>query len=402
LDKKKGAYLLAALIIVRLIMAAVLLGLNWPIIPKRQGWYFHHGGDQQPYIELSLSIIKQKPVYSFANIGFPLFITPFLWLSGGQELAAILPPVVLFNACLLAPASIALEYLIARQLTGQRKAALLAAGLWVFLPYMIYGAGSFLNLSRPAWGKLFAFWASKYMWVQVLSDGPATFTVMAFIYALTRSLPPSPSGEGRGAGRWALLAGLLAGLGFLLRPVNMVLFVLAAGIYLWQKELRRGLYFAGAAAFAASPQIVYDTLYSESRFSAAVVESAQGISGQAAAPTPLFSFRYIAELLERLYRASGNPLIFVAASLLIAGGFFIAVRYLARRDRLAAGVLASWVLLYVALYSTYFAFQWDLLRHLMPVMPAGMIIVAVDALWLGDRLRLARSPLAADGAGAER
>jgi hypothetical protein len=403
LDDKKAGYLLAALTILRLIMAAVLLGLNWPAIPKRQGWYFHHGGDQQQYVALSLSLIRQEPAYSFVNIGFSLFITPFLWLSGGEGFADVLPPVVLFNACLLAPASIVLEYLIARQLTGQRKAALFAAGMWTFLPYTIYGAGSFLNLFRPHWGKPFAYWASKYMWVQVLSDGPAAFIVMASIYALVRSLD---SRQGREERRWALIAGLLAGMGFLLRPVNVVLFVLAAGIYLWQKELRQGLYFVGAAVFATSPQFVYDTLYSESRFISGVMQSAQDVSGQpGSGHTLLFSFQYVAELSARLYRASGSPLIFVTALFLVAGGFFIAVRYLAQRNRVMAGLLASWILLYAAFYAMYFAFQWDMMRHLMPIMPAGMIVVAVDVIWLWYRLhprRDGQSPLLGEELSATR
>jgi 4-amino-4-deoxy-L-arabinose transferase-like glycosyltransferase len=399
LGDKKAVYFLAGLVAVRLIMVAVLIGLNWPPMAEHQGWFFRHGGDQQEYIRLSLSLVRQEPVFSFVNIGFPLFIAPFLWLSGGQELNDILPSVVLFNVCFLASASIVLEYLIARQLTGNRKAALFAAGLWVFLPYVLYGANLLLRPFRPQWCKPLVLWSALYMWVQVLSDGLAAFVVMAFIYALTRSLDPLPPGESQRARGWALLSGLLAGLGFLLRPVNMVLFVLAAGIYLWQRAWRRGLYFAGAAAFAAIPQFMYDTLYSESRFRAAVVESAQGLSGQASAQTPLFSFRYVTELLERLYLAVDNPLIFAALLFLVAGGFFVAIRYIARRDRAMAGVLVSWVLLYLALYALYFAFQWDVIRHLMPVMPAAMIVIAIDAAWLRDRLR--PSPLI-EGTGADR
>lgn len=381
LRKVKDAYVLAALIVARLAMAALAIGLDWPPIPGHQGWYFHHGGDQDLYIAIGLSLVRQSPVFfPRYTVGFPLYTAPFLWLTNGDELSDILAPVVLFNVCLLAPASILLMYLAARQLTGQRGTALLSTALWTFLPYMVYAVGLPLELLRPTWGEMFKMWSGNYLWAHVLSDGPGTFVVMAFIYGLTRSLEP-------GAWRWVVLTGLLAGIGFLLRPVNILLFPVAGITYLWQKKLRQLVYFAVVAAFAASPQAMHDFFYGWSRSD--LLEEQ-------------FSPRYAAETWARLSHGGSYPLVPFAIVLLAAAAGGIALWDIARRDKVGAGVLAAWILSYLVLYLNFYYLQHNVLRHLMPIAPAVMILLAIDILWFWRRLRPGPSPLPAAEVGAER
>jgi hypothetical protein len=386
-SSKRVTGILSLLILLRLAMVAgMVMGL--PETPNHVGWLFHHGGDQATYISASLALLRFQPGYSLVNIGFPLFLAPFLWLTGSTTFAEIVAPVAIFSGCLLFPLSIVLEFLVARRLTGDERAALLASGLWTLLPYLIYAAGYLASPFRPQWIKLGGVWAAHYMWLQVLSDPPATFIILFLFYALARSFDQH-------AASWGIIAGLLAGLAFLFRPVNMVAIATVGLIYLWQRKIRLAFYFAVATVAAVTPEFLYDTLFSHARFSAAIVESAGDFTGQWKEGTPLFSPTLVVRLLSRVYGISNNIFIifiFSVTLLLLMGGFIMAVLHIWRRRRLMGGVLGAWVLSFLALYANYFAFQYDVGRHLMPILPALCIIAAVDLLMLWRWLEYRLSP----------
>ena len=182
LDRTQLALL--ALVLVRLAVITLFL-LNVLPLERRDEvyrWYLQHGGDQETLLALARSILAGAPISTSVSIGQALMMAPWVALLRPAHYMEIVAPLVLVNGYLFGGLSVLLVGDLARTATGDRRAALLAAGLWALLPLFAYFA--FFWHFDPV--LLRSVTVPKVGWLNGLSDGPAAFFLLLGSVLLAR------------------------------------------------------------------------------------------------------------------------------------------------------------------------------------------------------------------------
>jgi len=175
---------LLAFMMLRWLMALLLvldvLHLKGHVPP----WYFHTGGDQQYYYRLAEALARGQIATEIVGVGAPLVMVPFVWLVDAFHYRDIVAPLVVINGFLLGGLSIVLTGLIGKIYSGDERAGLLGAGLWLLAPVFFYGAVGF----HPAAASLRGTGLPKIMWLTGISDGPSIFAMLVAVWLLGRAL----------------------------------------------------------------------------------------------------------------------------------------------------------------------------------------------------------------------
>ena len=79
ISKKTFWWILIFLVLLRIAMVFLLMNNIPPTGVKMDGWWFYHGGDEVTYFKLAKSITKGDLKKSLATLGYPLFLTPFVF-----------------------------------------------------------------------------------------------------------------------------------------------------------------------------------------------------------------------------------------------------------------------------------------------------------------------------------
>jgi len=182
--------------------------------------------DSIDYIQLAAGLVDRfdltNELFLVRTPGYPVFLAVVFWLFGEQSPAVIQ---VLQHA--MAVAASLLTASIAWRLTSQRTAAVLTGVLCA------------CSLQVLAYSNM------------VLTEAPYTLTLVAVLYALVRY----DQSERR---RWLILASLMTGLGYLLRPVGLYLVAVcltAALFCVWRTRGRRLSRLATEVAWAVGPAL---------------------------------------------------------------------------------------------------------------------------------------------------
>ncbi|MCC6904872.1 MAG: hypothetical protein IT326_03450 [Anaerolineae bacterium] len=166
------------LIVILLILNALPLELRDPF----RRFYFHHGGDNDEFFALALSVVAGKPVKSIVGFGAAMMMIPWIVLLKPWYYVDIIVPLVITNAFILGGFSVLAVGVLARRLTKDDRIAATAAALWALLPLLTYFA--FFWHFDPV--ILRSVHVPKLAWMNGLSDGPATFYLL--LAAMTLSL----------------------------------------------------------------------------------------------------------------------------------------------------------------------------------------------------------------------
>ena len=364
---------LAVFVIIRVIMVmGMVRGI--PQVEYHQGWFFHHGGDEEEYFRAALSLANFEPVESYRTLGFSLFLVPFIWIFQAHSIGDILIPVVIFNSCILFGASILLIGFLTEKLTQNRTVALIAAGLWLVHPYLLRLLFLLFD-SRHA--QISGVWMSHWMWLEVLSEPLSVFLVIATVCTFLVSL------EKEGF-RSVFLSGALLSAAFITRPENGILMVLFATIYLFKKQAGKAVLLLFAFLIFSLPQFFYNLHFFGSFSGFAVLGKEKEYLAEDGL-IRLFSLANIPLLLGVLWHKLSK--ILFGFILCILGFAISGIVYLFKNQRLSAALLFLWIFLYAVVYACWTAtyHQGMIWLHSMHIFPALVIVIAQLLVLVGHK-----------------
>jgi hypothetical protein len=210
---------------------------------RHSGWLFYQGGDQTFFYTDSWVLSQLHVPESKIGYAWSLVLAPIALVYGPNVLAA-LPAVVLLQVLVLMPAALLAVYGIASRIGG-RIMGYLAAALWAFGPY----------LSIPLWDqryheKFVEQFLPQAVGLSGLGDYPSTVFLLVAAFFVVRSLETRAAPD-------ALVAGLVAGFAFGVKPANVLFLAGPALAYAVGRRFREALAFTVALA----PALVTLTLW---------------------------------------------------------------------------------------------------------------------------------------------
>jgi hypothetical protein len=379
---------LVGLALARLAMITLLVA-GIPQLIVKDGWYFHHGGDQDLMFEAAQSIVAGQPVYTYVGAGMPLIMSFLIRLFQADAYGDIIVPLVLLSGFLLGTLSVFVMAALGLRLSGDRRVALLAAGVWTLLPYLIYlafGIHPDAELFRDAYLPLL-------MWANGLTEGPSLFLYLLGLVLLLKGLD-----EGRRLP--LLLAGLALGFASVIRIHTLAPVAVAFGLLALRRDWRSlAVALAGMVA-GYSPQFWYSHGYSGSAINIPYIQN-------------WFRIQPDGSLLLQLDNTPFAPQFFIANTLGIAGRHpVLAVAALAGGAVLLFGLVHFWrqhgwfkaLLLFGSPAFTWlfhaltFVFSADPFRFSVPSFPLLTIIGAYTLVQLAG----AAAPIRARFAPADK
>jgi len=189
------------------IVGVVALSTNLASLLSSQLWVYP---DSIDYIQLAGGIADRfdltNELFLVRTPGYPVFLAAIFWMFGGWS-----PSAILIAQHVMAVATALLTAAIAWRLTSRRSVAVIAGILCA------------CSLQVLAYANM------------VLTETPYTLTLVASVYCLVRYHQSEEL-------RWLILASLLAGMGYLLRPVALYLVAVssaAALLHVWKTRERR-------------------------------------------------------------------------------------------------------------------------------------------------------------------
>ncbi|MDP2044392.1 MAG: hypothetical protein Q8K15_04410, partial [Candidatus Omnitrophota bacterium] len=317
-----------------------------------KGWYFHHGGDEISYFELAKSLVNLKPIKMDAFLGYPLFLTPFIYLYKAETIENILKPVLIIQAFILFNLSIILVALIAKEITKSKLVAGITAFLWTFYPWVLY-----LLVGRTKDFYLGGIFLTHHLWLPALSDSISALFLFLAVYLFLISLRKQ-------AIEYHIFTAILIGLAALTRPFNGIMTLLFVSIYLYQRKLKNTLYFGLAVFTILFPQFLYNWVFWKRPLTQWLSLGELG---------DWFSIKYIGSHLSVILAYA--PYCLFLSVIMIFG--FVA---LYKRNIEKSIFVFYWAISYFIFYgiSTYDPFTF--LRYLIPAFPAFFMLLTSSLL----------------------
>lgn len=362
ISKRMFIITLIGLVIIRVIMVMGLVN-GIPETSDHEGWFFHHGGDEEEYFRQAMALAKfQKINNVYYIMGFPLLLVPFIVIFKAYTFEDILVPVVVFHSFILFGVSIILIALIAQRLFQDRQIALLSSALWTFFPYFVMLLATIIG--KPELGGI---WMVHQMWLQVLSDPPSAFLILLSTYIYLVSLKKN--------NLWyPFILGISFGYATLIRPQNIALFVLFISVWLYKKKFKEIMVFVSTYIFMGVVQLVYNWYTREPDFWFFYNSIEKDFVAKMSFHS-LFSVSNIPFFILWVKSKISNFLIFFAV--LFFGLMLLTMIYIYRHHRLSAAILTVWIFSYTLFYGCYYGFVAEIFRYLMPVFPACIILISV-------------------------
>lgn len=370
---------LLSLVLVRLLLIALFL-LNILPLERRDPvfrWYLQHGGDQILMFHVARSLIDGPVAESVVGIGQPLMMLPWVGLLDPNIYLEITGPLVILNGFVFGLLSILLVYRLGYTATASRPVGLAAAAVWALLPLFAY-VGFFWH---PESVLVRSATVPKLAWLNGLSDGPATFFLLAASVGLAGIALRRQRGFWPAAGVGAALGAAIL---FRFHIAPMVAFLLLGLLFFdgWRALLAA----LGALLIVYLPQAWYNLAVFNLPFTTGYLSygDMQNWGGTLqrplgdllmylpASPSPANVLHTVAYFLDK--RAW---LVIPLGLMLAAGG--LAVTSLKRRHGWrAVYILLGAPLAYVLPMLTTSNFRDDVIRFSMPALPA-LIVAAVFA-----------------------
>lgn len=328
------------------------------------------GEGEEEYFNISLGILKGKPIKTIRNIGFPLFFIPFIYMFKAVDLKQILFPYSFFNSLIVYNISIVLIAIIALKLSHSLRVSILSATLWTIFPWLVY----FLAKVKPEYDypglSLSRLICQMFMYIS--NDGISTLFVLLTVYLCIIFLNHKKY-------LWSVLLGLSFAISVLIRIQNIVLLSVILFVYINRKEFKKFSVFIISAIFSFLPQFIYNwaTLHSLSNLNF-IIESLNTAALEDGYTSPFYSIKSIHYIFMNILQRF--PLyIPVAVGLISIIVIFIFVN-LYHKERLSFYILLFWILSYIMVYGLYYGSAPDLLRYMMPIIPAILILISFGAV----------------------
>ena len=377
LTKKTFWWGIIGLVILRFVLVFLLMG-NVPFTDiQADSFRPNFGGSYWPdeihYFQLAQSFAKLSPVPNVANLGYPLFLAPIISLTGAGSPIDIAKIVFIIQAFLFFGLAIILVALISFEIFRKRSQALIAAAIFTFYPYLLFGILKLANFPR-------AIPAFHYqMWVVIGADYLSAILIYFGFYLFIKKFNSNNLNL-----FYASLIGVLVGAAALTRVANILYLPLIFLIFVWLKKYRESISFGFVAFLIYLPQWIYNFYFFGSPFTYGY--RIQELSGHGLETKVLgnwFSFNNVLIFFERVW-LNLPALIWVLPILILILilGFW---RFFKQEKHLAV-VLGFWALLNIGFY-IFFVDAQSQLRYFIPSIPPLIILFILGILWIRDSLK---------------
>lgn len=242
---------LVALVLVRWIVVIMMIK-GFPALESHDGFYFHHGGDQDYYFEYG-EVLAQGSFdrYFAVNLGQPALMAIAIRIFNATTFTEILPTIVAINGFLFGGLSVILVGRLSERLSGSCRAGYIAAGLWALMPWIMWIG--FLPHPNRLW--LQSPYVPGVAWLQGIPDGPAVFFALLALHMLVVWIDvPRPS--------WLVASGAALGVMLLFRFQLVFIVALAILVVILERRMRASIGLVVIVALAYLPQVIYNRVSS--------------------------------------------------------------------------------------------------------------------------------------------
>ncbi len=184
IPKKKLSQLLFYLTLFLCCRMLIVLSFVYDILPLtfHDKWVFFYGGDFVRYFDMALSFSEFDFSGGMYPVGYPSFLTPFVWIFKATQWQEIVVPVAIFQSIALGGLSIFLVGIIAFTVTKDMRISISAAGLWCFFPVITY---YFFSLCKST-DLLRGINIPSLLWVRMYSEPRSTFLILLSTFFVLR------------------------------------------------------------------------------------------------------------------------------------------------------------------------------------------------------------------------
>ncbi len=215
-----------------LILAQWLALLVFMLTVRHNSWLYYQGGDQTFYWTTGWMFSHWRLPTAEVGWGWSYVLTPLAGAAGNIVLSG-LPGIILLDTIVLLPVALLAMYGIGARIGG-RVFGYWTAALWIALPYVAIP----LFVQRYH-GKYIEQTLPQTFGLTPLADFPSMVLLIVAAYLVVRALDTRDWHE-------AVLAGLLVGFAFSVKPSNVIFFPAPAVAFLIALRFRQLLYFGAA------------------------------------------------------------------------------------------------------------------------------------------------------------
>ena len=215
-----------------LIVVQWLALLALALTVRHNSWLYYQGGDQTYYYTTAWMMSHWTLPTAEVGWGWSYLLTPIAGGAGGNVLSG-LPGVILLDTLVLLPAALLAVYGIAARIGG-RLIGYWTAALWIAIPYLAIP----LFVQRYH-GKYVEQTLPQSFGLTPLADFPSMVLLLVGAYLVVRALDTRDWRE-------PVLAGLVVGFAFCVKPSNVIFFPAAGAALLVARRWRQLVAFGAA------------------------------------------------------------------------------------------------------------------------------------------------------------
>jgi hypothetical protein len=215
-----------------LLLVQWLALLVFMLTVRHNSWLYYQGGDQTFYWTTGWMFSHWRLPTAEVGWGWSYLLTPLAGIAGNTVLSG-LPGIILLDTIVLLPVALLAMYGIGARIGG-RVFGYWTAGLWIALPYVAIP----LFVQRYH-GKYIEQTLPQTFGLTPLADFPSMVLLIVAAYLVVRALDTRDWRE-------AVLAGLVVGFAFSVKPSNVIFFPAPVVAFLIARRWHQLLYFGAA------------------------------------------------------------------------------------------------------------------------------------------------------------
>ena len=364
IGKKTFWWGIIGLVVLRFVLVFLLMN-NIPFTDMRLDGFRPNFGDSYwpdeiNYFNLAQSFAKFSPIANVANIGYPLFLAPIIYLTGAGGPVDIAKIVFVIQAFLFFSLAIILVAFMALEIFKKRNLAFIAAAIFAVYPYLLL---AILKLADfPRWIPAFHY----QMWITIGADYLSAILLYSGFYLFIKKF-----NDNKISLFSAAVIGVLLGVAALTRVANVLYLSLIFLVLIWLKKYRESIGFGAAALLVYLPQWVYNFYFFGSPFTYGYrIQELSGHGLETKIIGGWFSLNNVAIFFEKIW-LNLPALVWILPILIII--FILGFWRFFKQEKHLAIVLGFWALLNIGFY-VFFVDAQSQLRYFIPAIPPLIIL----------------------------
>ena len=355
------------LILLRFLMVFLLMN-NIPFTDMQpDGFRPNFGGsywpDENNYFNLARSFAEFSPIANVANIGYPLFLAPIVYLTGAAGPVEITKIVFVVQAFLFFSLAIILVALIGLEILKNKKLAFVAAAIFTAYPYLLL---IILKLADfPRWLPAFHY----QMWIVIGADYLSAILLYSGFYLFIKKFNAEKL-----TAISVILIGVLISAAALVRVANILYLPLIFLILIWFKKYRESIAFGAVSFLTYLPQWIYNFYFFGSPFTYGYrIKELSGHGLETKLLGGWFSLDNVFIFFSKIWQ---NLPVFVWLLPILILILILGFWRIFKQEKYLAVVLGAWILLNIGFY-IFFVDAQSQLRYFIPsILPSIMLFMS--------------------------